>query len=183
MPPSDEQLVSRIASDDREAFALLYDRHAPRLFGLLQRMLGAGAEAEDVLQEVFWQVWNRAATYDPQRSSVVVWLVVIARSRARDQLRRRPAPLELNPDTQAGMAAASENRSEHAEDVQCARRALAQLPEAERSVIGLAVFGGLTHEQIAAAESVPLGTVKTRIRRGMLRLREIMQRRESTVGM
>ena len=180
--PSDEQLISRLAAQDREAFAQFYDRHAPRVLGLLTRMLGVRGEADDVLQETFWQVWTRAASYDPQRSSPLIWLILIARSRARDQLRRRRRRDAPTPAGEAPLVADVASETERAEDTQIARSALAQLPDEQRNLIRLAFFSGMTHEQIAAAESIPVGTVKTRIRRGMMRLREIVENRQKAVA-
>lgn len=181
MSLSDEQLMSRVATEDREALAALYDRHAGRLLTVLERMLGTRTEAEDVLQETFWQVWRSAATYEPQRSSPVVWLLVIARSRARDRLRRasRSRPLDAVPE--ARLLTEPDDDLARSEATVSAREALAMLPDEQRTAIRLAFFNGHTHEQIAAAASIPLGTVKTRIRRGMLRLREILAAREDTV--
>src|SRR5262249_35285234 len=101
MAPSDEKLLKQIAARDRAAFAAFYDRHAPRAFGLVRQLLGAGAEAEDVLQDVFAQVWNQAERYDAARSSPVSWLLLLARSRALDHLRRKkgqPAAAAVLPE-------------------------------------------------------------------------------------
>lgn len=174
MELTDELLMSLIVQRDRDAFSALYDRYAARLLGMLTQMLGRRSDADDVLQEVFWQVWTRAATFDSQRSGVVVWLVLIARSRARDMLRRRRREM-ITPETPSRAEPDVAETAAQAEDSQSARSALAQLPREQREVIRLAFLKGLTHEQIAAARSLPLGTVKTRIRRGMLRLREILE--------
>lgn len=171
---SDELLLSRVAAGDRAAFTDFYDRHAARVLGLLVRMIGDRASAEDVLQETFWRAWSRASQYDPTRASAAVWISLIARSRAIDLLRRRPRAATLGESFDAAtpddtlQVDAREQRSG-------ARRALDQLPHEQRQAILLAFFGGLTHEQIAAKEQQPLGTVKTRIRLGMKRLRDILQ--------
>lgn len=167
----DEQLISRMCGGDREAFAALYDRHAARTLGYLAGITGTRAEAEDVLQETFWQVWNRAATYDPSRGSPLAWILRIARSRAIDLMRRRTVPsLEASTDIPAAQDVA--DAAEREELMQSAHRALDGLAAEERDAIRLVFYRGLTHVQVAARTGTPLGTVKTRIRRGMQRLRE-----------
>jgi RNA polymerase sigma-70 factor (ECF subfamily) len=170
---SDQELVEAIKARDAEAFAALYDRHAPRLLGLLARWLGDRGEAEDALQDTFWQVWQRAAQYDAGQVPPVVWLMLIARSRALD--RRRPPEGGPGADDRAATAedpAAGLLEDESARQI---RDALAKLPEEQRSAILLAFYGGMTHEQVAARQAVPLGTAKTRIRLGMRQLRQYLQ--------
>jgi RNA polymerase sigma-70 factor (ECF subfamily) len=163
-----------MSSGDQSAFAEFYDRHARCIFGLLTRLLRPRCEAEDALQETFWQVWRRADDYDPTRGSARLWLIMIARSRAMDRLRRlqreRPASCAAEFETDA---AASDN-AERGEAVRLARRALASLPSEQSGAISLAFYSGLSHGQIAKVQGVPLGTVKTRIRLGMRRLRELL---------
>jgi RNA polymerase sigma-70 factor (ECF subfamily) len=171
MAKSEEHLISRIAAGDRDAFAELYDRYSSRLFGLILRLLRNRTESEDVLQEVFLQVWAQATRFESSRSSLDVWLLMIARSRGLDRLRRRTVPVvsELpEPATTDDPGCDAEN-AEQAEQI---RTALGQLPADQREPICLAFFEGLTHEQIALRLNVPLGTVKTRIRLGMIRLRD-----------
>lgn len=173
MSPTDESLLAQIAAENNDAFASFYDRHAPKLLGLLLKILGNVAEAEDALQETFWQVWTRARDYDAQRASAVVWLVMIARSRATDQLRRRKREtVELEAELVG--AVVQDDALARDEDARIARGALSHLSEDERRVICLAYYGGLTHEQIAAHEKLPLGTVKTRIRTGIRRMRDLL---------
>jgi RNA polymerase sigma-70 factor (ECF subfamily) len=171
----DHELLEAIKAGDRQAFAALYDRHAPRLLGLLARWLGDCGEAEDALQETFWHVWRRAEQYDPTRSPPIVWLQLIGRSRALDRLRRRRPEADpaagarvAVPDDPAAALVADESSRQ-------VREALALLPEEQRSAILLAFYGGLTHEQVAAHQAAPLGTVKTRIRLGMRRLRQLLE--------
>jgi RNA polymerase sigma-70 factor (ECF subfamily) len=137
----------------------------------LVRWLGRRCDAEDILQETFWQVWRRAAEYNPGRSPPEAWLVLIARSRGADFLRqRRPEaalPAGREPETMADPCTTLA-RNEAAEQV---RVALGQLPEEQRGALTLAFFAGLTHEQVARRQGVPVGTAKTRIRLGMKRLR------------
>lgn len=170
---SDEQLLARAAEGDREAFAALYDRHAPRVLGLLVRMLGQRGDAEDVLQETFLQAWRQAPRFDAGRSPGLAWLFVIARSRALDCLRRRRAP-DAPPAATERAAPAEPAGVETLDAALPARAALARLPEEQRSAISLAFFAGMTHEQIALQQGLPIGTVKTRIRRGMIALREYL---------
>ncbi len=171
MSLSDHDLLGRTAARDRTAFAALYDRYAPRAFGLILRIIRNRTDAEDVLQETFLQVWNQAARFDPNRSAPDVWLLLIARSRAVDRLRKRRTPTKEDlpdpatheePDT--GLI-----RQEDAEQL---RSALEQLPPDQRDLIRRSFFCGRTHEQIATELNLPLGTVKTRIRLGMIRLRD-----------
>lgn len=171
MTLSDYDLLGRTAARDRAAFSALYDRYAPRAFGLILRIIRNRTDAEDVLQETFLQVWNQAARFDPNRSAPDVWLLLIARSRAVDRLRKRrlttkeelPDPAtHTEPDT--GLI--------RQEDAAKLHTALEQLPHEQRELIRRAFYCGLTHEQIAIELNLPLGTVKTRIRLGMMRLRD-----------
>lgn len=178
MEHSDHQLLGRIASGDNAAFAAFYDRHAGRVFGLLSRWLRRQGDAEDVLQETFWQVWRRAGSYDPSRSPPTAWLQLIARSRALDHLRQRKraaVPTEVEEPAEEHDPFCDLLRDEASHQV---HSALAQLPDEQRKAIGLAFFGGLTYEQVAQSQAIPLGTAKTRIRRGMQRLRELLSEEE-----
>lgn len=171
-------LLKQVSRQDREAFSQLYDRCSSLVFTLAMRMLRVRSDAEDLLQEVFVQVWRQAQNYSEQRGSPEAWIMNIARSRAIDKLRsmRRmeksfvltedPARAESNENVESS-AAASEVRL-------TMNSALATLPEAQRKVLELAYFDGLTQTEIAARLSEPLGTVKTRIRSGIQRLREIL---------
>jgi RNA polymerase sigma-70 factor (ECF subfamily) len=166
-----------VAGRDERALASLYDRYHIILFGLLVRILNSREEAEDVLQEVFLQVWRRAADFDEQRGRPFTWLVTLARSRAIDRLRLLAARRRLadsaarNTYDEVSDAAADTLHSEQREIVQ---RALAELPEEQKLTLLLAYFEGLTQSEIAAKLSTPLGTVKTRMRSGMLKLRELL---------
>lgn len=173
MTETDQQLLSRIAAGDEAAFAVLYDRYAARVLGFLMRLLRRRADAEDVLQETFWQVWSKAADFRASRANPLSWLFLLARSRAIDSLRRRrrqdelPSPRPASPPDPAAVVEEQETGSR-------VRAALATLPEEQRDSILLAFYGGLTHEELAARQRAPLGTVKTRIRLGMQRLRGIL---------
>lgn len=171
----DVHLLSQTAAGDREAFALFFDRHAPRALGLLIKLLRSRSDADDVLQDTFCSVWSKAGEYNAQRGSPIAWVLLIARSRAIDHLRRRrrDGSSEAAPVERVAEDCGARRVEEH-ESHSNARRALTLLPEEQRSLIELAFYGGLTHEQIAATRSIPLGTVKTRIRLGMKRLREAL---------
>jgi RNA polymerase sigma-70 factor (ECF subfamily) len=176
---SDHQLLSRVAGGDDAAFAALYDRYADRVLGFLVKLLRVRADADDVLQDTFYQVWVKARDYEPSRSSPQSWLFLLARSRAVDLLRRRrrreegvsPTP----PTAPADPAAAFEAKDAGLR----LRDALTKLTDEQRSAIQLAFYGGLTHEEVAARQAVPLGTVKTRIRLGMQRLRGLLAEKET----
>ena len=169
-------LITRIAAGDRDAFSRFYDLLAPTAFGLIRRVLRDPEAAAEVLQEVFWQVWREAPRYDPERGSPEAWLVTRARTRAIDRLRsirRRDRTFVAPVDdsvAQSGEGPA-ENPAVAAEERGLVRTALAQLPEPQRRVIELAFFDGLTQSEIAARLGEPLGTVKTRARLGLERLR------------
>jgi RNA polymerase sigma-70 factor (ECF subfamily) len=180
MASSDAELLHHVASGDRTAFAEFYDRHAGRVLGLLRAMLRAPADADDVLQETFAQVWARAAQYDPARSSAAAWLVLIARSRARDYQRRHRRI--VSPPPEGAAPAVQHGDLERRESAGLARSALDRLPAEQRAAVALSFFRGLTHEEIARVQSLPLGTVKTRIRLGMQRLRELLQQKYKEVS-
>jgi len=172
-------LIQQVAQQDREAFSQLYDRCSSLVFSLAMRMLRVRSDAEDLLQEVFVQVWRQAQNYNAERGSPEAWIINIARSRAIDKIRsiRRMEKSFVLTDDPA--------RAESSENVETAaasseaklamNSALANLPEAQRKVLEMAYFDGLTQTEIAARLKEPLGTVKTRMRSGIQRLREIMK--------
>lgn len=173
----DRALIERIESRDAGAFALLYDRHAGRLMGLAHRILGDTGEAEEVLQEVYLHVWKAAATFDPSRGPVLAWLLVATRSRSIDRLRSRRTgwsagarSLEEAPEP-ASREDVEADAAGREWEAQC-RAVIAELPEDQRRALELAYFDGLTHQEIAARTATPLGTVKTRVRLGLMKLRE-----------
>ncbi len=164
-------LLSRMAARDASALGEFYDRMAPRILGLLVRILRDRSAADDVLQDTFMEIWERARQYDPKRSSPFAWATLIARCRACDALRRgRRREVEGRPAVQLG----DPSDAERAEARAATRGALARLPDEQRTAIELAYFSGLTHDEIARFTLVPLGTVKTRIRLGMRRMREML---------
>ncbi|HET9713054.1 MAG TPA: sigma-70 family RNA polymerase sigma factor [Pyrinomonadaceae bacterium] len=174
---NDVELLKAIASQDEAALAQLYDRYRAILFGLLMRILNNREEAEDVLQELFLQVWRRAADFDENRGRPFTWLVTMARSRGIDRLRalasrERVAVAGARDEAEAVSDAASDAfRSEQRGWV---TNALAQLPDEQQRPLMLAYFDGLTQTEIATRLGAPLGTVKTRMRTGMMKLRELL---------
>ena len=169
-------LITRIAAGDRDAFSRFYDLLAPTAFGLIRRVLRDPEAAAEVLQEVFWQVWREAPQYDPKRGSPEAWLVVRAKTRAIDRLRsirRRDRTFVAPVDESVARSSdePAENPAVVAEDRSLVQTALAQLPEPQRRVIELAFYDGLTQSEIAIRLGEPLGTVKTRARLGLERLR------------
>ena len=182
--PDTVALVGRIARGDREAFARFYDATAGAAFGLIRRIMRDPSGAEDVLQETFLQVWHEAAKYDQRRGSPEAWVIMRARTRAIDRLRsmrRRDriagAPLDAGAVPEpAGVG----NPGVAAEASGLVHGALAALPAPQRRVIELAFFEGLTQTEIAARLGEPLGTVKTRARLGLERLRAMLREGAST---
>jgi RNA polymerase sigma-70 factor (ECF subfamily) len=181
---SDAELLHAIARGDEQALASLYDRYRLILFGLVLRILHSRDEAEDVLQELFLQVWKRASDFDEARGRPFTWLVTLARSRAIDRLRslgsRDRVATEAAREAPEAWANAVDDaiRSEQSEIV---RTALAELPEEQRRALLLAYFEGLTQTEIAARLGAPLGTVKTRMRAGMMKLRELLRDQMSSL--
>ena len=177
----DRETVQRMAEGDPEALAAVYDRHIRAVFGLAMWVLQDQRDAEDVVQEVFSQAWTQAKRYDATRGAVASWLLMIARSRAIDRLRSRlakPDSARLPNDTAVVDLPDPALGAEHAmlttESAARLRTALAGLPLTQRIAIELAYFEGLTQTQIAGRLEEPLGTVKTRIRTGLLKLREAL---------
>jgi RNA polymerase sigma-70 factor (ECF subfamily) len=177
----DRDRVRRIEARDADALGELYDQHGGRLLGLAQRILGSGGEAEEVVQEVFLYVWWAASTFDPARGSVLTWLLIATRSRAIDRLRaRRPASrgeTRSLEDLGEGPVAADDVEASSAgrQWQSLCRAAIGELPAEQRRALELAYFEGLTQEEIAAKTATPLGTVKTRVRLGLMKLRERMR--------
>lgn len=176
---SQVQLLRRIASGDRPALAEFYDQVAGPLFSTATRILGDAHEAEEVVQDVFVQIWEKAATFDAALGSPFTWAMRITRNRAIDRLRSRQRRTKLAAQFQENfeITAGGENAAAELgeEAVGQIRSTVGNLPADQRRVIELAFFSGLTHVEIAEALGEPLGTVKARIRRGMLKLRESLQ--------
>ncbi len=177
---TDAQLLEAITEGDEQALAALYDRYGSILFGLLLRILHDRAEAEDVLQEIFLRVWQRAADFDEQRGRVFTWLVTIARSRAIDRLRslnsRERVAEEASRANVSSMTTNALADTLASEQREMVALALAEIPEEQRRMLLLAYFEGLTQSEIASRTGEPLGTVKTRTRAGLARLRVILRK-------
>jgi RNA polymerase sigma-70 factor, ECF subfamily len=174
MSESDAQLIASTAKSDRSAFARLYDRHAGRLFGWLTQVVGQPATAEEVLQETFLQVWETAGSYKEALASPSTWIFLIARSRAYDSIRRSRRQPEFADLDQLWTTARPDDDAVTNERRTRVNRALSSLPEDLRRPITLAFFGGQTYETVAASLKIPVGTAKTRIRQGIIRLRRLM---------
>ena len=169
----------RVAGGDRAALRLVYQDTSAKLFGVCLRILKDRGEAEDVLQEVFVTVWRRAASFDPGRASPITWMVAIARNRAIDRLRasavsRRMEPIE-SADAVSDPAPAAVERVELAQQHQRLSRCLEELEARQASAIREAFLDGTTYEELATRMSVPLGTMKSWIRRGLLKLRTCLE--------
>src|SRR5215207_3411363 len=171
-------MIKGVAEGDNQALASLYDATSRTVYGLLLRILSDPSSAEEVLLDVYAQVWRQAAGYAPERGRPLAWLTTIARSRAIDRLRRsRNEQQRTVPLDEAARAAGGESVEEgvRAGEVRAVvRAALDALAPEQRDVIELAYYGGMSHSEIAAARGLPLGTVKTRTRLGMMRLREVL---------
>ena len=165
-------LIQRMKIGDREAFGRFYDRYASLVFTFAMRIVRLRSEAEDLLQEVFFQVWRQAAHYSQDRGSPEAWILTITRSRALNKLRLLRRMEVSNQETSAGESGRMENAESDAKIM--VEGALAQLPETQRTALELAYFDGLTQTEVAARLGEPLGTVKTRMRDGLARLRGLM---------
>jgi len=178
---ADEQLIVQVARGNRSAFAALYDRYSTPLYSLAVRMLANESEAQDLLQEVFLSVWNKASTFRADRGSAFSWVVAQLRNRAIDRIRakrRHGELIEANaPDLEPTGSAAltSADHCAISERARVVRSALEQISDDQRQVLRLAYFEGLTQVEISEKLEEPLGTVKARAQRGMARLRTILR--------
>jgi RNA polymerase sigma-70 factor (ECF subfamily) len=166
--------VTAMRSGDQSAVAELYDRYSSVVYAVALRVLGDTGAAEDVLQEVFLQLWRNPGAFDAARGSLGAWLAVITRNRAIDSLRRRKPETDIE-DVIVSVApdlAAEADRSRAAEKV---RGVLGAMPVAQRSALEMAYFEGMSHSEIAGKTGEPLGTIKTRIRAGLIALRKAFQ--------
>ncbi len=171
------QLLQQVAQGDRDAFAQLYDLVSPRVFGLVRTVVRDRAMAEEVTQEVFLQVWKQAPRFRPDMGSATAWISTVAHRRAVDRVRSEEASrARLQRDQRMDMTSAPGPESAMLDQVdrQRVRAALAQLTERQRRAIELAYYGGHTYEEVAVLLDIPVGTAKTRIRDGLIRLRDAM---------
>jgi RNA polymerase sigma-70 factor (ECF subfamily) len=180
--PTDLNLLQRIVARDTAALAELYDRHSRLLFGLILRIVRDRGEAEEILQEAFVRVWTRAETYDARVGGPLPWIVRLTRNRAIDRLRARRsrAEIEAPGGGVAEVMPASDIQSPETVGLDAERRqaltdALAGLPPEQRQLIEGAFFEGYTHSELARRFNLPLGTVKTRIRTGMIAMRQHLE--------
>ncbi len=186
--PSDEALVALVVQKNVEAFSTLYDRYSHGVYALAAHMLGEG-DAEDVVQEVFFSLWNKAHQYDLQRGRFSGWLIAIARNQVIDHLKRRSQQSRFAAADKVDMLLANaRDDAEGVEDQVWIRdsadamlRALRAIPNEQRRVLVLAYFGGLSHSEIAGHLGIPLGTVKKRISLGLSKLRARMKRDDASV--
>jgi RNA polymerase sigma-70 factor (ECF subfamily) len=181
----DQHIFERIVARDATAVAELYDQYGSVLYGVILRILGRRPDADEVLQEVFIRVWTRAEMYDETCGVPGAWLIRLARNRAIDRLRARRVRGELDvPGASAtdigsapdAAASTPELLAEAAERRAVLRDALGSLPEEQRTLIEAAFFEGYTHRELAERFALPLGTVKTRIRTGMMTMRDRLER-------
>ena len=173
-------LITRVAGGDQLALASLYQNSSRVVYGLLLRILNEHGLAEEVLLDVYMQVWRQADSYDEGRGSPMAWMLTIARSRAIDRLRSGRQELLLRESFEAIEENVSsdidvEENAAIAEVQGKVREALETLPAEQREVIEMAYYGGLSHSEIALQLEQPLGTVKTRVRLGMMKLRDLLQ--------
>lgn len=181
LAPADETLLTQVAAGDREAFGTLYDRMATPLYSLALKMLASEAEAQDLLQEVFLSVWNKAATFDPARGSAFSWMVTQLRNRAIDRIRSRRRRGELmeifgqDLEPSGADARSAADNCEISERARQVRDAMGKLGDDQRHVLRLAFFEGLTQAEIAQKLHEPLGTIKARVHRAMARLRDTLR--------
>lgn len=177
-PAAPEETMSRVARGDEHAFAQLYDLLAERVFGLILRVMRDPAQAEEVTQEVFVELWRTASRFQPDRGSLVSWAMTIAHRRAVDRVRSSQSSIDRDARVAAGqqdrpfdaVADEVEGRFER----QQVRRCLGSLTELQRESVGLAYYQGYTYGEVATLLDTPLGTIKTRLRDGLIRLRDCL---------
>jgi len=171
-----DQLLARVATGDQAAFGLLYDQMAPRVLGLVKRLLRDHAQSEEVTQEIFLEIWQSATRYDSSKGAAVGWIMTMAHRRAVDRVRASQSSRDrdvkigirdFNP-VYDNVSQTVETRIEH----ERVEKAMLRLTELQRQAVSLAYYGGYSHSEVAELLSVPIGTVKTRVRDGMIRLRD-----------
>jgi RNA polymerase sigma-70 factor (ECF subfamily) len=172
------ELMRAFARRDPSAATQLYERFAPRVYGLGMVMLGNTAQAEDLVQDTFVKLWRNAGRYDPSRGSLDTWVLLIARSLAIDLIRRKVLEARIlasqsRPETSAEPG--PEDQAETQDLADRARKAMASLSSEQRAALELAYFGGKTSSEVAELEGIPVGTAKTRIRTALVRLREALE--------
>lgn len=171
MIPPDAALVAAIRSGDEQAMAQLYDRYSGVVYSVALRVLGDTGAAEDILQDIFMQLWRNPDAFDASRGSLPAWLAVIARNRAIDSLRKRRPEEEIS-DLVVSVEPDLARGAEWSRVLDKIRGVLGSMPGPQRSALEMSFFEGLTHSEIAEKTGEPLGTIKTRIRAGLLLLRK-----------
>jgi RNA polymerase sigma-70 factor (ECF subfamily) len=171
--PSDVSLVTAIRSADQGAMAALYDRYSSIVYAVALRVLQDTGAAEDVLQDIFMQLWRNPGLFDASRGNMAAWLAVITRHRAIDALRRRRPENDI-ADVVVSVETDFAGDADRSRAMDRVRGALQTMPTPQRSALEMAYFEGLTHNEIAEKTGEPLGTIKTRIRTGLLSLRKVL---------
>ncbi|WP_354574662.1 sigma-70 family RNA polymerase sigma factor [Frigoribacterium sp. UYMn621] len=175
-PATKETLLAQIVGGDQAAFGALYDEISPRVFGLIRRLLVDHAQSEEVTQEVFLEIWQNASRYEPSKGGASTWILTMAHRRAVDRIRSSQSGRDR--DVKIGIRDYVSDYDNVADTVETTiehervKEAMSQLTELQRQAVTLAYYGGYSHSEVAAMLSVPIGTVKTRLRDGMIRLRD-----------
>ena len=179
---SDHTLIQQIGAGDQKAFGILYDRYKTLVFSLAVKIVDSHETAEDITLDVFTQIWKNAKKYHPEKGSVKGWIASLARYRSIDTLRRRKVRSDINrpqwSDVQLEKLPSNDDTGEAlelAETRKIVSNVIAMLPEDQQEVLAMAYFKGYTHRQIAKALNEPLGTIKTRIRLGIQKLRQMFK--------
>ncbi|MBU1588697.1 MAG: sigma-70 family RNA polymerase sigma factor [Actinobacteria bacterium] len=171
-----QDLLERVANADQRAFSELYDVLSPRVFGLIKRLLRDHAQSEEVLQEVFLEIWQTATRFDPNKGGATTWVLTMAHRRAVDRVRSSQSSRDR--DTRIGIRDHKVDYDNVSETIEVrieherVEKAMTRLTELQRQAVSLAYYGGYSHSEVAEMLSVPIGTVKTRLRDGMIRLRD-----------
>jgi RNA polymerase sigma-70 factor, ECF subfamily len=175
-PVSLNDLLSQVAEGDQKAFGQLYDQTSSRVLGLVRRLLKDSAQSEEVTQEIFLEVWQNAKRYDPAKGSATTWILTMSHRRAVDRIRSSQSTRDR--DTKIGLRDMETEYDSVSESVEIrveherVGQALLRLTELQRQAVTLAYYGGYSHSEVAEMLKVPIGTVKTRLRDGMIRLRD-----------
>jgi RNA polymerase sigma-70 factor (ECF subfamily) len=175
-PTTLNELLSLAADGDRQAFSQLYDQCSSRVFGLVRRLLKDAAQSEEVTQEIFLEVWQSAKRYDPNKGSAIAWILTMSHRRAVDRVRASQSSRDR--DQKIGLRDLETEYDSVSESVEIrienerVKDALERLTELQRQAVTLAYYGGYSHSEVAEMLKVPIGTVKTRLRDGMIRLRD-----------
>jgi RNA polymerase sigma-70 factor (ECF subfamily) len=173
---SDFQLLQRIRQGEEHALLLLYDRHSQLVYSIIIRVLRDEGVAEEIMQDIFLQLWRQTKLYDPSRGTLKTWIAVVARHRAVDQLRKRRQEVDID-DFDLAVGAKQEENASCMLFLDKIQAEMCRMPESERLVLELAYFEGYTHSEISAKTGQPLGTVKSRIRAAVSRLRDVFVER------